>query len=147
MSTEQTQPQPELPPPERPRDISGMLTSLNLTFVELERYVAGYNTLTRVYQTVTNTLPPGSKPKGFILSFKGSTDDIHMLDVNVDIQKNVDPTQAPYLIVPLVNGQAMGMLAAINQLLNEGNELKKHIEAAMGIGQQTSPPQPAAKPA
>lgn len=146
--TDEAQDTPEMPPAERPNDIASMLDGMNQTFNDLERYVAGYNTLTRVFQTVTNTLPAGQRPKGLMLSFKGSVDDIHAIDVNIDIQKHVDPKNAHYVLVPLANGQAMGMLAAVNQLLAEGEKLKAVIEAALGLNQPAQqPPQPAARAA
>ncbi len=144
MADDQPQDTPEMPPADRPRGIAGMLDGLNATFNDLERYVAGYNTLTRAYQTVTNSLPPGARPKGLMISFKGSTDDQHAIDVNIDIQKHVHPEYAGHVIAPLANGQAMGMLAAVNELLKGGEELKAFIEAALGFNQQPAAPQPPA---
>lgn len=124
-----------LPPPApRPKTAAGMLDGMNATFDELTRYVAGYNTLTRVYRTLTNALAPGERPKGLILALKGSVDDQHAIDVNIDIQKNVDPQYAVHVIAPLAGGQAMGMLAAVEMLLKQGQELKGFIETALGGG-------------
>ncbi len=134
--TDEYEPADEAPPPppaERPRTVAGMLESLNVTFDELTRYVAGYNTLTRVYRTLTNSLAPGERPKGLILAFKGSADDQHAIDVNVDVQKNVDPQYVAHVIAPLANGQAMGMLTAVEHMLKQGQELKAFIETALGI--------------
>lgn len=135
---------PDMPPAERPTTVSGMLDELNNTFNDLERYVAGYNTLTRVFQTMTGQLSPGQRPKGLMLTFKGSADDIHSVDVNIDIQKHVDPQQVHYVLVPLASGQAQGMLAAVDQLLAQAAELKKWIEAAL---RPAPAQQPAAKAA
>lgn len=133
---------PDMPPPERPHTVAGMLEGLETSMDELNRFVAGYNTLSRVYQTLTNQLPPGARPKGLMLTFKGSADDRHAVDVNIDIQKHVDPQYASHVIAPLANGQAMGMLHAVNSLLQGAEELKEFIGQVLGIS-NPSPPQPA----
>lgn len=124
---------PPPPPAERPRTVPGLLESLNITFDELTRYVAGYNTLTRVYRTLTDTRAPGERPKGLIIGFKGSADDQHVIDVNVDVQKDVDQQYVAHVIAPLANGQATGMLRAVDRMLKQGQELKAFIETALGL--------------
>lgn len=133
-------PPPDLPPEERPRDIAGMLEGLNVTFNELERFCAGYNTLSRVYQTVTGQLPPGQRPKGLMLTFKGSVDDVHAIDVVIDVQKHVDPAYAPSVIAPLANGQAHGMLAAVTRLIADATELRDQIRTALGLPPEDAKP-------
>lgn len=138
---------PELPPPDRPAGIAGMLEGLNVTLNELERCMAGYNTLTRVYQTVTGQLAPGQRAKGLMLSFKGSVDDTHAIDVNIDLQKHVNPEHVAHVVAPLANGQAHGMLAAVEQLLKEATELRGMIRSALGYDPKTGQPAPPAAPA
>lgn len=135
---------PELPPAERPRDIAGMLEAINTDYNELERYCAGYNTLSRVFQTLTKQVPPGQRPKGLMLAFKGSVDDVHGIDVVIDVQKDVDPQHAPGVVVPLANGQAFGMLRAAERLIADATALRDQIRLALGV--QPEAPKPAPLP-
>jgi hypothetical protein len=125
-------PQTEMPAAEPPTSIAGMLDAINTNYVELERYVAGYNTLVRAYQTATDQLPAGQRPKGLMLTFKGSVDDIHAIDVMIDVQKHVDPRYAPNVLAPLASGQAAGMLAAVERLIASAVLLRDQIRVAVG---------------
>jgi hypothetical protein len=126
---------PTAAPPEpaaAPNDISAMLERLNLTFAELERGMAGYNTLNRVFHTLNGSLPAGQRAKGLLLTFKGSIDDTHVLDVTVDIQKHVDPQHAAHVIVPLAQGQAALMMASVERLLSEATDLRNFLRSVTG---------------
>lgn len=127
-------------PPEAPTGIAAQLEAVHTTLTELERFMAGYNTLSRAYHTLTNKLPAGQRPKGLLLTFKGSTDDVHAIDVVIDVQKHVDPAYAPNVLVPLANGQATGMLVAVERLLAEATEMRVQIRVLLGLPAEAQPP-------
>jgi hypothetical protein len=128
-------PSPDMPQPEKPRDIPEILVVLQDELNRTVKSAAGYFTLSSVYEQIASPGPRKGRKRGLpIFSYKGSLDGVNCVTMECDLGK-IPLEYLPHILSPMCNVHAGELLQGLVKIQALTNDALAMVRGALGMEQ------------